>query len=115
MKLELSVQRKVCPPLKQLEPWPVDTLALAKSNRIPSPHTDSGAAWAWNVYSVCELSWSLISAIDDAKRATSSVCYGIAAVRLLVTLVAAIFFGKTKIAEGREKRSQDTANRSDQG
>lgn len=54
------------------------------------------------------------TAIDDATRVTLIVCYGFAALSLLVAAVAAVVFAKEKIVEGR-KRSQGRANRADEG
>lgn len=53
------------------------------------------------------------TAIDDAKRITLSVCYGFAALSLVVAVVAAVVLATEKIAEGRE-RSQERANRPNQ-
>lgn len=49
--------------------------------------------------------------IDDSRRVTLSVCFGLAGLCLLVAVVAAVIFVKLKFEEG--KRNEE-ANRADQ-
>ena len=51
------------------------------------------------------------TAIDDSKRVTLLVCYGLAAFSLAVALVAAVVFARPKIAEGRKRRQAERASR----
>lgn len=49
------------------------------------------------------------TAIDDARRATLGLCYGFAALSLLIALVAASFFAKKRMSEGRSQISGNGA------
>eukprot|EP00903_Cladosiphon_okamuranus_P010804 g10207.t1 len=52
------------------------------------------------------------TAVDDSKRVTLNVCFGLAGLCFLVAVIAAVVFVMEKITEGR-KRTQEEARRAD--